>query len=80
MSAAGSGVTVTDNFGEKKDGVVTAQWYDCESHYRYVLIRMKMDVDDADDLEEMQAEMEKQPQPSGSSKKPARKSAIKSED
>ena len=68
-SVVGAGVTLYDNFGEKKDGVVTAQWYDTESHYRYVVIKMKIDLDDTDELEEVQAEIEKRPQSSGSKRR-----------
>ena len=54
---AGMQVTIVDNFGERKDATVMSTWHDTDSQgrpVRYVALKMLMDVDNTDDLEELQ--------------------------
>ena len=55
---AGMQVTIVDNFGKRKEATVMSTWHDTDSQgrpIRYVALKMLMDIDDPDDVEELQS-------------------------
>ena len=57
MIMAGMQVTIVDNFGERRDATVMSTWHDTDGQgpIRYVALKMRMDLDDPDDLDELQS-------------------------
>ena len=67
---------VVEHEGERREGVVVAQWLDEGS--RYVVIKMAMNVDDPDDLDEWLDEEELSQSRKGPSSTPKPSSSTRS--